>query len=36
MANFKPGRGNYLDDGGSLTVNVKAYYPNDYGLYNMA
>jgi gliding motility-associated lipoprotein GldK len=36
MANFKPGRGNYIDDGGSFTVNVKAYYPNDYGLYNMA
>jgi formylglycine-generating enzyme required for sulfatase activity len=36
MANFLPGRGNYIDDGGSFTVNVKAYYPNDYGLYNMA
>lgn len=36
MANFKPGRGNYIDDGGPFTVNVKAYYPNDYGLYNMA
>ena len=36
LANFKPGRGNYSDDGGTYTVNVKAYYPNDYGLYNMA
>ena len=36
LANFKPGRGNYSDDGGTYTVNVKAYFPNDYGLYNMA
>jgi formylglycine-generating enzyme len=36
MANFKPGRGNYIDDGGAFTVNVKSYFPNDFGLYNMA
>jgi gliding motility-associated lipoprotein GldK len=36
LANFKPGRGNYTDDGGAYTVNVKSYFPNDYGLYNMA
>jgi len=36
LANFKPGRGNYSDDGGYYTVNVKSYFPNDYGLYNMA
>jgi len=36
MANFKPGRGNYIDDGGAYTVNVKSYFPNDFGLYNMA
>ena len=36
LANFKPGRGNYSDDGGSYTVAVKSYFPNDYGLYNMA
>jgi sulfatase modifying factor 1 len=36
MANFKPGRGNYTDDGGLMTVKVNAYAPNDYGLYNMA
>jgi sulfatase modifying factor 1 len=36
LANFKPGRGNYSDDGGIYTVNVHSYFPNDYGLYNMA
>lgn len=36
LANFKPGRGNYADDGGFYTVKVYAYNPNDYGLYNMA
>ncbi|QEC76022.1 T9SS ring complex lipoprotein PorK/GldK [Mucilaginibacter ginsenosidivorax] len=36
LANFKPGRGNYTDDGGAYTVNVRSYFPNDYGLYNMA
>ena len=36
MANFKPGRGNYTDDGAAYTVNVRSYFPNDYGLYNMA
>ncbi len=36
MANFKPGRGNYAEDGGQYTVKVDAYDPNDYGLFNMA
>ena len=36
LANFKPGRGNYTDDGGAYTVNVRSYYPNDFGLYNMS
>lgn len=36
LANFKPGRGNYTDDGGAYTVPVRSYFPNDYGLYNMA
>jgi len=36
LANFKSGRGNYADDGGIYTVNVRSYFPNDYGLYNMA
>jgi len=36
LANFKPGRGDYASDGGAYTVNVKSYFPNDYGLYNMS
>jgi gliding motility-associated lipoprotein GldK len=36
LANFKPGRGNYPEDGGMYTVNAYAYFPNDFGLYNMA
>jgi gliding motility-associated lipoprotein GldK len=36
LANFKPGRGNYPEDGGLYTVKADAYWPNDYGLYNMA
>lgn len=36
LANFKPQRGNYAADGGLYTVPVDRYWPNDYGLYNMA
>jgi len=42
MANFVRARGDYmgvagnLNDNGSVTVDVKAYWPNDYGLYCMA
>ncbi|QQS29094.1 MAG: SUMF1/EgtB/PvdO family nonheme iron enzyme [Sphingobacteriales bacterium] len=36
LANFKPGRGNYPEDGGFYTVRADSYHPNDYGLYNMA
>ncbi len=42
MANFVRGYGDYmgmagnLNDGGDITVPVKSYYPNDYGLYCMA
>ena len=36
LANFKPGRGDYSDDGGLYTVKADAYFPNDYGLYCMA
>ncbi len=36
LANFKPGRGNYPEDGGMFTVKGDAYFPNDYGLYCMA
>ncbi len=36
LANFKPLRGNYIDDGGSVTLGVGTYQPNEYGLYDMA
>ncbi|TAH13430.1 MAG: gliding motility-associated lipoprotein [Sphingobacteriia bacterium] len=36
LANFKPGRGNYAEDGGFYTVRADAYWPNDYGLFNMS
>lgn len=36
LANFKPMRGNYTDDGGFHTVKVDEYNPNGYGLYCMA
>lgn len=36
LANFKPGRGNYAEDGGLHTVAVGSYFPNDYGLYDMS
>lgn len=36
LANFKPQRGNYAADGGLYTLPVDRYWPNDYGLYNMA
>ena len=36
LANFKPGRGDYPEDGGLYTVRADAYFPNDFGLYNMA
>lgn len=36
MANFKPGRGNYPEDGGFYTVRADSYWPNDYGLYCMS
>ena len=36
LANFKPGRGNYPEDGGLYTVKADAYFPNDYGLFNMS
>jgi len=36
LGNFKPMRGNYVDDGGLHTVKVTAYNPNDYGLFCMA
>ncbi|HDP75292.1 MAG TPA: gliding motility-associated lipoprotein [Bacteroidales bacterium] len=36
LANFKPLRGNYVDDGGLIPLPVGTYEPNDYGLYDMA
>ncbi len=36
LANFKPGRGHYMEDGGFYSVRTDAYWPNDFGLYNMA
>ena len=36
LANFKPGRGNFYDDGFAYTAKVMSFFPNDYGLYNMA
>lgn len=42
MANFVRGRGDYmgvaggLNDAGDVTTPVYSYWPNDYGLYNMA
>jgi len=36
LANFKPLRGDYVDDGGAQTVIVAHYTPNDWGLYDMA
>ncbi|MBT3302470.1 MAG: SUMF1/EgtB/PvdO family nonheme iron enzyme [Bacteroidetes bacterium] len=36
LANFKPLRGNYSEDGGYYPVKVTSYFPNDYGLYCMA
>ncbi|MDR2835998.1 MAG: SUMF1/EgtB/PvdO family nonheme iron enzyme [Bacteroidales bacterium] len=36
VANFKPVRGAYSDDGGVYTVMVASYDPNDWGLYDMA
>lgn len=36
LANFKPMRGNYADDGAVTTSQVGFYEPNEYGLYEMA
>jgi len=36
LANFKPLRGNYIDDGNVYSGKVASYDPNEYGLYDMA
>ncbi|MDX1906908.1 MAG: SUMF1/EgtB/PvdO family nonheme iron enzyme [Bacteroidia bacterium] len=35
LANFKPGRGDYIADNFEYTAPVYSYFPNDYGLFNM-
>ena len=36
LANFKPYRGAYNDDTGTMTMHVAQFSPNDYGLFDMA
>lgn len=36
LANFKPMRGDYMQDGGLYPVRVSSYFPNDFGLYDMS
>ena len=36
LANFKPLRGRYGDDGGMYTMTVASFAPNDFGLFDMA
>jgi formylglycine-generating enzyme len=36
LANFKPLRGNYIDDGAVYAAKIGSYEPNEYGLYDMA
>jgi formylglycine-generating enzyme required for sulfatase activity len=36
LANFKPERGDYAADQILYTAEAESYWPNDYGLYNMA
>lgn len=36
MANFKPMRGNYVEDGYLIPAHVGSFDPNDFGLYDMA
>lgn len=36
LANFKPLRGNYIDDGALVTTKVGTYNMNEFGLYDMA
>jgi formylglycine-generating enzyme required for sulfatase activity len=36
MGNFKPGNGNYTEDGHLITSRVGSFSPNEFGLYDMA
>lgn len=36
LANYKPSKENYHEDGGFYTVKVSSYLPNEFGLFNMS
>ena len=36
LGNFKPGKGNYTEDGHLITSRVGSFAPNEFGLYDMA
>ena len=36
LANYKPLRGNYVEDGGIASMKVGSYDPNEYGIYDMS
>ena len=36
LGNFKPGKGNYTEDGHLITSRVASFAANDFGLYDMA
>jgi formylglycine-generating enzyme required for sulfatase activity len=36
LGNFKPGDGNYTEDGHLVPARVSSYSPNEFGLYDMA
>lgn len=36
LGNFKPGNGNYTEDGHIITAKVASFAPNEFGLYDMA
>ena len=36
LGNFKPGKGNYTEDGHLITSRVGSFSPNEFGLYDMA
>jgi formylglycine-generating enzyme required for sulfatase activity len=36
LANFRPSKDNYHEDGGFYTVKVSSYLPNEFGLFNMS
>lgn len=36
LANYRPSKDNYHEDGGFYTVKVSSYLPNEFGLFNMS